>query len=82
MLEAGNIWLEAVITKRGSDFPISHSKQIKEAGLPYLIEQMTSSTGVPPALTAAIGRITAQQMEAAVPLIKAINWKPSPTGPT
>src|SRR5262249_53589981 len=27
MLESVNIWLEAVITKRGSHFPISHSKQ-------------------------------------------------------
>jgi WS/DGAT/MGAT family acyltransferase len=57
------------------------TKRIKDTGLPYLIEQMTSATAVPPLLTAAIGRLTAQQMEAAVPLIKAINWKPSPTGP-
>jgi diacylglycerol O-acyltransferase / wax synthase len=59
----------------------AETKRIKEAGLPNLIEQMTGAAGVPPALTAAIGRITAQQMEATVQLIKAINWKPSPKGP-
>ena len=59
----------------------AETKRIKEAGLPNVIEQMTGAAAVPPALTAAIGRITAQQMEATVQLIKAINWKPSPNGP-
>jgi diacylglycerol O-acyltransferase / wax synthase len=59
----------------------AETKRIKDGGLPYVVEQMTSSNALPPAITAAMGRLAAQQMEASVQLIKATNWKPSPSGP-
>jgi diacylglycerol O-acyltransferase len=59
----------------------AETKRLKEAGLPYVIEQLTSTNALPPAVTAAMGRLAAQQMEASVQLVKAINWKPSPSGP-
>jgi diacylglycerol O-acyltransferase / wax synthase len=59
----------------------AETKRLKEAGLASVIEQLTSSNALPPAITAAMGRLAAQQTEALVQLIKAINWKPSPSGP-
>src|SRR5262249_32816828 len=59
----------------------AETKRAKEGGLPNVVEQLTSSNALPPALTAAMGRLAAQQMEAMVQLVKAINWKPSPRGP-
>jgi diacylglycerol O-acyltransferase / wax synthase len=57
------------------------TKRIKEAGLPYVVEQFTSTNQMPPAIVAAMGRLSAQQMEATVQFVKAINWKPSSSGP-
>jgi WS/DGAT/MGAT family acyltransferase len=59
----------------------AETKRIKEAGLPYVVEQLTSANQMPPVITAAMGRLSAQQAEATVQLVKAINWKPSPSGP-
>jgi diacylglycerol O-acyltransferase len=60
---------------------VAETKRIKAAGLPYVVEQMTSANALPPALAAAMGRVAAQQMEASVQFVKAINWKPNPSGP-
>jgi hypothetical protein len=59
----------------------AETKRQKEAGVPYIVEQMTNANPLPPALAAAIGRLGAQQMEASVQFVKAINWKPSSSGP-
>jgi diacylglycerol O-acyltransferase / wax synthase len=60
---------------------VAETKRIKDAKLPNVVEQLTSSNAVPPALTAAMGRLAAQQTETLVQFVKAINWKPSPRGP-
>ncbi|MBV8359894.1 MAG: wax ester/triacylglycerol synthase family O-acyltransferase [Deltaproteobacteria bacterium] len=60
---------------------VAETKRQKEAGLPYVIDQMTSANPLPPALAAAVGRVAAQQMEASAQFIKATNWRPSPSGP-
>jgi diacylglycerol O-acyltransferase len=60
---------------------VAETKRQKEAGLPYLVEQMTNASVLPPALAAALGRVAAQQMEASAQFIKSTNWKPSPRGP-
>jgi diacylglycerol O-acyltransferase len=59
----------------------AETKRIKEAGLPYAVEQLTSSNPMPSVWASAMGRMAAQQMEATAQFIKATNWKPSPTGP-
>jgi WS/DGAT/MGAT family acyltransferase len=60
---------------------VAATKRQKDAGLPYVVDQMTSANPLPPALAAAMGRAAAQQMEASAQFIKATNWKPSPSGP-
>jgi diacylglycerol O-acyltransferase / wax synthase len=60
---------------------VAETKRQKDAGLPYVIDQMTSTNAMPPALAAAIGRVAAQQLETSAQLIKTINWKPGPGGP-
>jgi WS/DGAT/MGAT family acyltransferase len=60
---------------------VAETKRQKEAGLPFIVEQMTNANVLPPALAAAMGRAAAQQMEASVQFIRAIDWKPSPRGP-
>ncbi|MBV8770869.1 MAG: wax ester/triacylglycerol synthase family O-acyltransferase, partial [Deltaproteobacteria bacterium] len=60
---------------------VAETKRQKDAGLPYVIDQITSMTSMPPALTAIIGRAAAQQLETAAQFVKAINWTPSASGP-
>jgi diacylglycerol O-acyltransferase / wax synthase len=60
---------------------VAEIKRQKDARLPYVIDQMTSTNSMPPALTAAMARTAAQQMETSAQIIKAINWKPSASGP-
>jgi|SRR5579863_2679191 len=57
------------------------TKRIKDSGAPYAIEHMMTASTVPPAMLAALGQAGAQQMEAMAQYVRAINWKPSPTGP-
>jgi diacylglycerol O-acyltransferase / wax synthase len=60
---------------------VAETKRQKDAGLPYVIDQMTSTNSMPPALTAVIGRAAARQLEISAQFVKAINWKPSASGP-
>jgi WS/DGAT/MGAT family acyltransferase len=60
---------------------VAETKRQKDAGLPYVIDQITSMNPMPPALSAAIGRAAAQQMETSAQFIRAINWKPNARGP-
>jgi WS/DGAT/MGAT family acyltransferase len=60
---------------------VAETKRQKEAGLPYVVEQITNANVLPPALTAALGRVAAQQMAALAQFIKATNWKPNSSGP-
>jgi WS/DGAT/MGAT family acyltransferase len=57
------------------------TKRIKDSGAPQAIEQMMNSGTAPPALLAALGQAGAQQLQGAAQWLRAINFKPSPTGP-
>jgi WS/DGAT C-terminal domain len=60
---------------------VAETKRQKDAGLPYMIDQMISANSMPPALAAVMGRAAAQQIETSAQFVKATNWKPSASGP-
>jgi len=58
----------------------AETRSIKDSGAPFAIEQMMSTNTVQPAMLAAIGRVGAQQMEAAAQFVKDTKTaKPSPS---
>jgi len=58
------------------------TKRIKESGAPYLMERMGSlNDSMPPALIAAVSRISTLAQEAMAQLLNAINWRPTLAGP-
>jgi diacylglycerol O-acyltransferase / wax synthase len=58
------------------------TKRIKESGAPYLMERMGSlNDSMPPALIAAVSRMTTFAQEAMAQILNAINWRPTPVGP-
>jgi diacylglycerol O-acyltransferase / wax synthase len=60
---------------------VAETKRQKDAGLPYVIDQITSANSMPPALASAMGRAAAQLIETSAQFVEAINWKPSASGP-
>jgi hypothetical protein len=60
----------------------AETKRIKESGMPFALERlMRLNDAMPPAVTAAIGRMGTSAQEAMAQLIKVANWKPRPGGP-
>jgi diacylglycerol O-acyltransferase / wax synthase len=60
----------------------AETKRIKESGAPHVMERMMSlNDSVPPALVAAVSRMSTLAQEAMAQLLKATNWRPTPAGP-
>ena len=55
---------------------IAETRRIKKSAASQAIEQATSANSVPPAFLAAMGLISARQMEAAALFVKATNQSP------